>query len=58
MCVQADSILECLQIGAEYKSELKEARGQTVQPPVLMIAYNCTTPEDFLVETLKRIRSR
>lgn len=27
-------------------------------PPLIMQAYNVTTPEDFLLETLKRIRSR
>lgn len=53
----ADSIMECLSVGAEYKRELSEARGRTVQAPLLMLAYNCTTPEDFLVETIKRIRS-
>lgn len=53
----ADSIMECLSVGAEYKRELAEARGQYVQPPLLMAAYNCTTPEHFFVETLKRIRS-
>lgn len=50
--------MECLSVGAEYKRELAEARGQSVQPPILMVAYNCTTPEDFFVETVKKIRSR
>ncbi|PZC82993.1 hypothetical protein B5X24_HaOG208860 [Helicoverpa armigera] len=53
----ADSIMECLSVGAEYKRELAEARGQFVQPPLLMAAYNCTTPENFLVEIIKRIRA-
>ncbi|RVE44463.1 hypothetical protein evm_010867 [Chilo suppressalis] len=53
----ADSIMECLSVGAEYKRELKEARGKYVQPPLLMAAYNCTTAEDFLLETIKKIRS-
>ncbi|XP_049869010.1 WD repeat-containing protein 3 [Pectinophora gossypiella] len=53
----ADSIMECLSVGAEYKTQLAEARGQPVQVPVLMAAYNCATPEDFLVETIARIRS-
>ncbi|KAG6445882.1 WD repeat-containing protein 3 [Manduca sexta] len=53
----ADSIMECLQVGAEYKRELAEARGRAVQPPLLMAAYNCTTPEDFFVEVIKRVRS-
>lgn len=53
----ADSIVECLSVGAEYKREMAEARGQHVQPPLLMAAYNCATPEDFFVETVKKIRS-
>ena len=50
--------MECLQIGLEYQKQVEEARGQFVQPPVLMAAYNCSTPEDFLLETVKKIRSR
>ncbi|CAB3253596.1 unnamed protein product [Arctia plantaginis] len=53
----ADSMMECLSVGAEYKRELGSARGAPVQAPLLMAAYNCATPEDFLVETVKRIRS-
>ncbi|KAL0892901.1 hypothetical protein ABMA27_014581 [Loxostege sticticalis] len=53
----ADSILECLSVGAEYRREVEEARGQPVQPPLLMAAYNCATEEDFLAETVKKIRS-
>ncbi|XP_068631733.1 WD repeat-containing protein 3 [Battus philenor] len=53
----ADSILECLTVCAEYEKELAEARGQSVQPPLLMTAYNCTTAEDLLLEILKRTRS-
>ncbi|CAH2268985.1 WD repeat-containing protein 3 [Pararge aegeria] len=53
----ADSIIECLSMGAEYQKEVSEARGQFVQPPILMAAYNCNTAEDFLFETVKKIRS-
>ncbi|XP_063380807.1 WD repeat-containing protein 3 [Cydia fagiglandana] len=53
----ADSIMECLSIGAAYKKERSEARGQPVQPPLLMAAYNCDNEEDFLLETLKKIRA-
>ncbi|CAG9786267.1 unnamed protein product [Diatraea saccharalis] len=53
----ADSIMECISVSTEYTRELKEARGQYVQPPILMAAYNCTTTDDFLLETLKKIRS-
>ncbi|XP_041978647.1 WD repeat-containing protein 3 [Aricia agestis] len=52
----ADSIIECLSVGSEYTRECKESRGP-VQPPLLMAAYNCSTAEDFFVETIKRIRS-
>lgn len=58
MHFQADSLLECLSVGAEYQKEVTEARGQYVQPPLLMAAYNCNTAEDFLLEILKKIRSR
>lgn len=50
--------MECLSVGAEYRRELGEARGAAVPVPLLMAAYSCATPEDFLVETVKRIRSR
>ncbi|CAK1547083.1 unnamed protein product [Leptosia nina] len=53
----ADSILECLTVGAEYTAEVTAARGAPVQPPVLMVAYNCTNAEDFLLETIRKIRS-
>ncbi|KPJ08224.1 WD repeat-containing protein 3 [Papilio machaon] len=53
----ADSILECLSVGAEYEREMTAARGQQVPVPLLMAAYNCTTAEDFLLETLRKIRS-
>ncbi|KPJ02709.1 WD repeat-containing protein 3 [Papilio xuthus] len=53
----ADSILECLSVGAEYEREVTAARGQHVPVPLLMTAYNCTTAEDFLLETLRKIRS-
>ncbi|XP_059045392.1 WD repeat-containing protein 3 [Achroia grisella] len=53
----ADSVMECLSVGAEYKRELIEARGRHVAPPLLMAAYGSSTPEDFFVETIKRIRS-
>ncbi|KAI5651749.1 hypothetical protein NE865_00086 [Phthorimaea operculella] len=54
----ADSIMECLSVGAEYKQQLAEARGQPVQVPVLMTAYNAASAEDFLLETVARIRAR
>ncbi|KAM3964454.1 WD repeat-containing protein 3 [Aphomia sociella] len=53
----ADSVMECLSLGAEYDRELNAASGQPVTPPMLMTAYGCSTSEEFFVETIKRIRS-
>ncbi|KAG5891080.1 hypothetical protein JTB14_028283 [Gonioctena quinquepunctata] len=62
----AESILECLEICEKYKEQLAEhealqaASSQTLPipvPPPLMLAFNCSTPDDFLLETIKRIRS-
>ncbi|XP_026317592.1 WD repeat-containing protein 3 [Hyposmocoma kahamanoa] len=53
----ADSIMECLSVGADYKREVAEARGQPVQAPLLMAAFNCSTAEDFFAETVARVRS-
>ncbi|CAG9584478.1 unnamed protein product [Danaus chrysippus] len=53
----ADSIVECLSVCAEYDQLVVEARGQPVAPPVLMAAYNCNNSEDFLLETICRIRA-
>nr|XP_026488456.1 WD repeat-containing protein 3 [Vanessa tameamea] len=48
----ADSLVECLSLCAEH-----DANGPGAPPPALMAAYGCTTSEDFLLETVKRIRS-
>ncbi|CAG5031848.1 unnamed protein product [Parnassius apollo] len=53
----ADSILECLSVGAEYERQVAGAGGQPVQPPLLMAAYSCSSAEDFFLEILKKIRS-
>ncbi|CAG5038571.1 unnamed protein product [Parnassius apollo] len=53
----ADSISECLSVCAENKRQVAEARGQPVQPPLLMAAYNCSSADDFFLEILKKIRS-
>lgn len=64
---QAESILECLEVSAAYQIELDECEllqqktGKFVpipQPPPLMLAYNVNTPQEFLLDTIKRIRSR
>ncbi|XP_044270413.1 WD repeat-containing protein 3 [Tribolium madens] len=61
----ADSILECLEICEKYKEQLAEhealqaASSRTLpppQPPLLMQALNVSTPDDFLLETIRRIR--
>ncbi|XP_066151518.1 WD repeat-containing protein 3 [Euwallacea fornicatus] len=61
----AESILECLELGQTFREQLQEhetlqaASTQTVPlpaPPLLMQAFNVTTPDDFLLETIKRIR--
>ncbi|CAG9855714.1 unnamed protein product [Phyllotreta striolata] len=61
----AESILECLEICEKYKEQLAEhaahqaASSQTLpipNPPPLMMALQVSTPDDFLLETLKRIR--
>nr|XP_022909858.1 WD repeat-containing protein 3-like [Onthophagus taurus] len=62
----AESILECLEICEKYKELLAEhaslqaASSQSLplpQPPPLMQALNVSTPNDFLLETVRRIRS-
>ncbi|VEN48491.1 unnamed protein product [Callosobruchus maculatus] len=64
--VAAESILECLEVCEKYREQLAEhevlqaASSQTLTkpaPPPLMVAFNVSTVEDFLLETLKRIRS-
>ncbi|RZC43050.1 WD repeat-containing protein 3, partial [Asbolus verrucosus] len=61
----AESILECLEICEKYKEVLAEhealqaASTQPLplpQPPLLMQALNVSAPDDFLLETVKRIR--
>ncbi|XP_057671802.1 WD repeat-containing protein 3 [Diorhabda carinulata] len=60
-----ESILECLEICEKYKEQLAEhaahqaASNQTLPvpiPPPLMLALQVSTPDDFLLETIKRIR--
>ncbi|CAH0548156.1 unnamed protein product [Brassicogethes aeneus] len=61
----AESILECLEVCEKYKEQLAEhealqaASSQVLPlplPPPLMQAFNAQTPDDFLLETIKRIR--
>ncbi|XP_050315636.1 WD repeat-containing protein 3 [Anthonomus grandis grandis] len=62
----AESILECLEINEKYQEQLAEfdalqaASTQALvppAPPLLMQALNVATPQDFLLETIKRIRA-
>lgn len=57
---QAELILECLEVSKQYETELSIAVLNDKAPPLplLMQAYNCTSTEDFLLETFKRIRAR
>ncbi|XP_023014456.1 WD repeat-containing protein 3 [Leptinotarsa decemlineata] len=61
----AESILECLEIGDKFREQLAEhealqaASSQTLplpNPPPLMMAFKASTPDEFLLETIKRIR--
>ncbi|CAH1105470.1 unnamed protein product [Psylliodes chrysocephalus] len=61
----AESILECLELCEKYIEQLAEhsaiqaASSQTLPvpvPPPLMLALQVSTPDDFLLETMKRIR--
>ena len=66
--VQAEMLLECLEVGAAYSAELEEynagkkrsGREDTAppQPPAIMVAYHASTPGQFLQEILVRIKSR
>ncbi|CAH2106551.1 unnamed protein product [Euphydryas editha] len=48
----ADALAECVSLCAAHA-----AAGRGAPPPALMVAYGCDTPEDFLLETVRRIRS-
>lgn len=61
----AENILECLEVTEKYKEQLVEhenlqaASSSIIPPPLpppLMQALNVATPDDFLLETFKRIR--
>lgn len=60
-------LLECLEVGAAYAAELDQhniatkragKEGVVPPPPAIMVAYNATTPSEFLTEVLARIRPR
>ncbi|XP_046466507.1 WD repeat-containing protein 3 [Neodiprion pinetum] len=55
----AELILECLEVSKQYEEQLAEVVPANPLPPVppLMQAYSCSTTEDFLLETVKRVRA-
>ncbi|XP_076646077.1 WD repeat-containing protein 3 [Halictus rubicundus] len=55
----AELILECLEISKTYSEQLSKVTetDTTLAIPLQMQAYNCTTIEDYLLETVKRIRA-
>ncbi|XP_076762972.1 WD repeat-containing protein 3 [Xylocopa sonorina] len=52
----AELILECLEVSKEYNEQLFKAADKTLAVPLQMQAYNCTTTQDYLLETVRRIR--
>ncbi|XP_043263029.1 WD repeat-containing protein 3 [Colletes gigas] len=55
----AELILECLDISKTFNEQLSKVTSSNTAPvvPLQMQAYNCTTVEDYLLETIKRIRA-
>lgn len=54
----ADLILECLEVSKIYNEELSNSLPPAAPPalPLIMRAFGCDTTEDYLIETLKKIR--
>jgi len=53
--------LECLNVIKEYKDNLLESENKGVDKPtlpIIMTAFNVKTTDDYLLEIIKRIRSR
>ncbi|XP_076183673.1 WD repeat-containing protein 3 isoform X2 [Ptiloglossa arizonensis] len=55
----AELILECLDVSKAFNEQLSKLASPNTAPtvPLEMQAYNCTTVEDYLLETIKRIRA-
>ncbi|KOC59058.1 WD repeat-containing protein 3 [Habropoda laboriosa] len=54
----AELILECLDVSKEYNEQLLKATINNIPViPLQMQANNCTSTEDYLLETFKRIRA-
>lgn len=56
----AELILECLDVTKEYKEQLANVTPPNPPPalPLIMQAYNCSSTEEYLLETLRRVRAR
>ena len=59
-CLQAELIMECIDISKEFKEQLLTIDPSKAAPPLplQMQMYQCESVEDYLLETLKRIRAR
>lgn len=56
----AELLMECLKLCTEYRAEVEEYQAAGRKPPqvpLLMTAYNCNNPDDYLLEMVKRIRA-
>ncbi|CAK9807252.1 WD repeat-containing protein 3 [Anthophora plagiata] len=54
----AELILECLDVSKNYNEQLSKATiNKMPDVPLQMQAHNCTSTEDYLLETLKRVRA-
>ncbi|XP_039277698.1 WD repeat-containing protein 3 isoform X2 [Nilaparvata lugens] len=56
----AELLIECLQVGGEYRVELKKAQqsGKAAPPvPAIMAAFGASTPNEYLLQVLLRIRT-
>lgn len=59
--VQAELLLECLEVGGEYRAaelESKKNDRKPPPPPAIMAAFNCTSADDYLLEVISRIKAR
>jgi len=59
----AENLMECLDVCAQYEGALEEyeetgKKGQPPSKPSLMVAYQVDTPDEYLVDTIRRIRAR
>lgn len=52
----AELILECLDVSKEYSEQLSKAAVDKAPVPLQMQAYDCRTVEEYLLETVRRIR--